>query len=71
MHKAARTIVIWITGLLLCGVFGAIVSNSMLFPDYGAAVSVWGFIAGALVFAIVRLGYTASQRLNTTPDKRI
>jgi hypothetical protein len=65
-----KTVVIWISGLLGCGTFGAIVSNWIVFPNYGEVVSMWGFIAGALLFALFRLGFAASQRTKTTGDER-
>jgi hypothetical protein len=36
-----------------------IVSNRIVFPNYSAAISTCGFIAGAMVFVIVPLGLAA------------
>jgi hypothetical protein len=65
-----NTVIVWICGLLVCGTFGAIVSNWIVFPNYGGAVSMWGFVAGTLLFAIVRLGLAVSEHSKTTDGKR-
>ncbi len=51
----------WIIGLLVCGILGAIVSNWIVFPNYGASVSVWGFIVGAIAFVCIRLVFAATR----------
>jgi hypothetical protein len=55
-HRAMIAVVTWIVGIVVCGILGSIVSYWTVFPNYGSAVGVWGFIAGALAFACVRLG---------------
>jgi O-antigen/teichoic acid export membrane protein len=51
----------WIIGLVVFGVFGAIVSNWIVFPNYGMSVGVWGFIVGAIVFMCLRLLFTGTR----------
>jgi hypothetical protein len=53
---------IWIVGLIGCGALGAIVSNWIVFPNYGASVGVWGFVVGALAFACFRVLIGALRR---------
>jgi hypothetical protein len=50
-------VAIWISGLVVCGIIGSTVSYWTVFPNYGSAVGVLGFIAGALAFACLRLGF--------------
>jgi hypothetical protein len=51
-----------IVGLIVCGVLGAMVSNWVVFPNYGEAVGTWGFIIGAAAFVCIRLTFDARQK---------
>jgi hypothetical protein len=51
----------WIIGLIVFGVSGAIVSNWIVFPNYGTSVGVWGFIVGAVMFLRLRLLFTGTR----------
>jgi len=51
----------WIIGLMVFGVSGAIVSNWIVFPNYGMSVGVWGFIVGAIAFMCLCFLFTGTR----------
>lgn len=51
MSGAARTLGIWVFGLLACGIFGGIAGDRYMMRD-GLPV---GFLGGAFAFACARL----------------
>lgn len=50
----ARTIAIWVFGLLASAIIGALIGSAFE-PMYSHDWGVWGFLAGILTFACLRL----------------
>jgi heme/copper-type cytochrome/quinol oxidase subunit 3 len=62
----ARTIAIWIFGLLASAIIGGLV-GSRLEPMYSYDWGVWGALAGMLAFACLRLWLAAPSKKGPTP----
>lgn len=56
----ARNVAIWVSGVLGCGIVGAIIGGSM--SGYGDEYGLFGFIAGALLFTCARLWLTGKPK---------
>ena len=58
--KNARSIAIWTSGTLGCGLVGAIIGDAM--AGYNEPYGFFGFIAGALLFTCFRLWATPKTK---------
>ena len=63
MH-VARTIAIWITGLLASGIFGSLISDR-LFSSGFESQGVTGFFGGMLAFACIRLWLATPPKISS------
>ena len=52
--KNARSIAIWVSGTIGCGIVGALIGDAMS-TGFNSDAGFYGFIAGALLFACARL----------------
>jgi len=64
----ARTIAIWVFGLLASAIIGGLVA-SRLEPAYSNDWGVWGALAGMLTFACLRLWLGAPSKNWRTSDE--
>jgi len=62
----ARTVAIWIFGLLASAIIGGLV-GSRLEPMYSYDWGVWGALAGMFAFACLRLWLAAPSKKGPTP----
>jgi hypothetical protein len=63
----ARTIAIWVFGLLASAIFGGLIADRFLSSGYSEA-GVWGFLGGIFAFACLRLWMNAHPR-DRKPEK--
>jgi hypothetical protein len=59
---AARTIALWISGLLASGIFGALIGTRLQSLPYDQD-GFFGFFGGMLAFACLRLWLAAPQKI--------
>lgn len=66
--RLARTIFIWIFGILSLGLFGALIGNS-LSTGYANDGGFWGFLAGSFGFCCLRL-WLSERRDPSEPESQ-